>query len=60
MDIHKIVNIICLICGIAVFLFGVIIRMGFLPHIIPPKGMVLIILGGVIILWSAVSMWRRR
>ena len=56
MDIKKVVNIICLIAGICVLLFATLIGMRVIDSIPAVKAIVLFILGGVIVLWSLMSM----
>lgn len=56
MDIKKVVNIICLIAGICVLLFATLIGMRVIDSIPAVKAIVLFILGGVIVLWSLISM----
>ena len=56
MDIKKVVNIICLIAGICVLIFSTLIGMRVIDSIPAVKAIVLFILGGVIVLWSLISM----
>lgn len=56
MDIKKVVNIICLIAGICVLIFATLIGMRVIDSIPAVKAIVLFILGGVIALWSLISM----
>ena len=56
MDIKKVVNIICLIAGICVLIFATLIGMRDIDSIPAVKAIVLFILGGVIVLWSLISM----
>lgn len=56
MDIKKVVNIICLIAGICVLVFATLIGMRVIDSIPAVKAIVLFILGGVIVLWSLISM----
>lgn len=56
MDFKKVVNIICLIAGICVLLFATLIGMRVIDSIPAVKAIVLFILGGVIVLWSLISM----
>ncbi|MCI7392350.1 MAG: hypothetical protein MSH28_02410 [Clostridiales bacterium] len=56
MDIKKVVNIICLIAGICVLIFATLIGMRVIDSIPAVKAIVLFILGGVIVLWSLISM----
>lgn len=56
MDIKKVVNIICLIAGICVLIFATLIGMQVIDSIPAVKAIVLFILGGVIVLWSLISM----
>lgn len=56
MDIKKVVNIICLIAGICVLLFAALIGTRIIDWIPATKAIVLLVLGGVIVLWSLISM----
>lgn len=56
MDFKKVVNIICLIAGICVLIFATLIGMRVIDSIPAVKAIVLFILGGVIVLWSLISM----
>ncbi len=60
MDIKKTVNIICLIAGICVLGFAALIATRIVSLIPANKSVVLILLGGIIVLWSLVSMKRNR
>ncbi len=56
----KIVNLICMIAGIAVIVFGIAVKAGALEHVEPGRGMVPIVLGAVIVIWSLISLARNR
>lgn len=60
MNIKNVVNIICLIAGICVLVFAALIAVGAVPSVHVSKSIVLFILGGVIVLWSGISMLRHR
>lgn len=60
MNIHKVVNIFCLIMGIAVIIFAFVVKAGMIDNVMPSKSTMPFILGAIIVLWSAVSMLRHR
>lgn len=60
MDIKNVVNVICLIAGICVLVFAALIAAGIVSSVPVNKSVVLFILGGVIVLWSGISMHRHR
>ncbi len=59
MDFRTIINYICGILGACIIIFGLLVRLGFLSQVEPARGMVPIILGAVILLWSWYSQKRR-
>ncbi len=60
MNIHKVVNIFCLIMGICVLVFACLVKMGMIDDVLPSKSAMPFILGAIIVLWSVVSMFRHR
>ena len=60
MDFRSVINYICGGLGILIILFGLIVRMGMLSQVEAARGMVPIILGAVILLWSWYSQNRRK
>lgn len=60
MDFRSVINYICGILGACIIVFGLIVRMGMLSQVEPARGMVPIILGAVILLWSWYSQNRRK
>lgn len=60
MNIHKVVNIFCLIMGICVLIFACVVKAGMIDNVLPSKATMPFILGAIIVLWSATSMLRRR
>lgn len=59
MDFRTVINYICGILGACIIIFGLLVRMGFLSQVESGRGMVPIILGAVILLWSWYSQKRR-
>ncbi|MCI7146426.1 MAG: hypothetical protein MR991_08320 [Clostridiales bacterium] len=59
MDIKQVVNIICLIAGICILIFASLIGLRVLSGIPSSKAIVLFILGGIVVIWSLVSMLRK-
>ena len=60
MDIHKVVNIFCLIMGICVLVFACVVKAGMIDNVLPSKATMPFILGAVIVLWSIFSLLRHR
>ena len=60
MDARNIVNLICLIAGIGVIVFGILLRAGMFPQADPARGLLPIILGAIIVLWNGYSLKRHR
>ncbi|MBQ9060424.1 MAG: hypothetical protein IJ128_04705 [Firmicutes bacterium] len=60
MDSRKIVNIFCLCVGIAVFLLAAVGATGALSFIYPQRVWLLFFFSAIIIIWSGLSLWRRR
>ena len=60
MDIHKVVNIFCLIMGICVLVFACVVKAGMIDNVLPSKATMPFILGAVIVLWSITPMLKRR
>lgn len=59
MDIKQVVNIICLIAGICILLFAAPIGLRVVSTVPSSKAIVLFILGGIVVVWSLVSMLRK-
>lgn len=59
MDMRSIIDLVCGVLGICIVIFGIIVRTGMLDQVDPGRGMVPIILGTVIALWSWMSLKRR-
>lgn len=59
MDIKQVVNIICLIAGICILLFAALIGLRVVSTVPSSKAIVLFILGGIVVIWSLVSMLRK-
>lgn len=55
MDIYKIVNIFCGICGIGVIVFAAVVRLGIIETVDPSKATLPFILGIIILLWAFIS-----
>ena len=60
MNVKKVVNLFCLIVGIAVLIFGCVVRAGMIPTAEPGRSLTMFVLGGIIVLWALVSMRRNR
>ena len=60
MDLQRVVNIICLIAGIAVVLLGILVRAGMISTVEPGRSMTMFVLGGIIAIWSFLSLRRHR
>ena len=60
MNIHKVVNIFCLIMGICVLIFAGIVKAGMIDNVLPSKATMPFILGAIIVLWSTTSILRRK
>lgn len=60
MDIKKIVNIVCLIVGLAVICFSIVMKSGLLANLDPNRFMLPLLLGFIIVLWSGISLYRNR
>ncbi len=52
MDLRAVINLVCGILASCCVLFGIIVRMGLLSQVVPEKGMVPIVLGGIIAIFS--------
>lgn len=59
MDFRSIINRVCGIAGICIIIFGILVKAGIIGQVEPERGMVPIILGAVIVLWSWYSQHRR-
>ena len=55
MDVYKIVNIFCSICGIGVLIFAAVVKFGMIANVDPSKALLPFILGVIILLWAFVS-----
>lgn len=55
MDVYKIVNIFCGICGIGVLIFSAIVKFGMIETVDPSKALLPFILGVIILLWAFIS-----
>ena len=60
MNTIRIINQVCGILGFMVIIFGITIRTGLISGIPVQKGLVLIILGVVIVLWAIIMRRRYR
>lgn len=60
MNVYKAVNLFCLIVGIAVLIFALVIKLGMIATIAPAKSYVLFLLGAIIIIWALISAARAR
>lgn len=58
MNVYQIVNIVCLILGIAVLVFAALIAAGMIASVPTYKAPVPFLLGAVIVVWALIS-WRR-
>lgn len=58
MDIKKFVNMFCLILGVSVIIFGIIVLVGRMNGVDSARGIIPIFLGVIVVLWSGVSMIR--
>jgi len=55
MDIYKIVNIFCGICGIGVIGFAAVVKFGMIETVDPSKATLPFILGAIILIWAFIS-----
>lgn len=60
MDIYKIVNIFCSICGIGVLIFAAIVKFGMIETVDPSKSTLPFILGIIILIWAFMSNRKHR